>query len=380
MGVPALRTHIETARFETRTRELIEESSVAAVALDGVKRVETLILFQAHLLELANNMAAIPDMFDPTSRAAMERGMLVFDGREFDLAVPVFDRARAERFAKMSPMFILFVLVGEKGGALREEYMVPVTAGEREHLVDGMWGIHFDVDGNERHAFIRAMAANPISIKEALLAPFRKAGDALQRALDKAADSQSASMNASVTQHADTAASTTSNATETLRARGEEARAVQTASPTPAGSPPTDSAPATAGSSLMGSLPLLLAGAGIAFAALAGAAAMIVGPLGNAASYLASFVIGLPIVAAAPSGVQTTVSVVALPLAIVLVVLGVLAVPLLMYCIPITIATWFRLRQRDLATLLEGTGWAINTRLYLNRALANQLTRKPKAP
>lgn len=372
----------DTALAE-RTRELLAASDVAAVALDGVKLVEKLMLYQRDLLKLANNLVAIPDLFVPDQLAAMERGRLIFDGRELTLSVQVFDRARAERFAKLSPMFILFVQTGEKGGALTEEFMVPVTAGEREHLLDGQWGIHFDRDGTERHAYIRTIAASPISIKEALLAPFRKLNDAIQGAFDKAATSQTTAVNSQVTSQANQAATRTSTAAETARTQGEAARAAQSAPAQPAAAPAAAEAPAAEsasnkGSSLMGSLPLLLAGAGVALAALAGAATMVFTMLGAAASYLAELMSG-PFTdeMGQPSAIAELF---AFPLAIVLVGLGVLAVPLLMYAVPVSIATWLRLRRRDLATLLEGTGWAINTRLYLDRPLANQLTKKPKKP
>ncbi|MEQ1505238.1 MAG: hypothetical protein ABMB14_23610 [Myxococcota bacterium] len=85
----------------------------------------------------------------------------------------------------------------------------------------------------------------------------------------------------------------------------------------------------------------------------------------------------LPGVSALPPGPQTAWSVASVPLAIVLVVLGIVAVPAILYLVPVVIAAWLRLRRRDLATLLEASGWAINTRLYLDRALAIQLTRRP---
>ena len=50
------------------------------------------------------------------TRGLMERGRLVIDGREFDLAIRVTDAPRAETFGKMSPIFTMFVRLGERGG------------------------------------------------------------------------------------------------------------------------------------------------------------------------------------------------------------------------------------------------------------------------
>ena len=95
------------------------------------------------------------------------------------------------------------------------------------------------------------------------------------------------------------------------------------------------------------SLPLLLAGAGLAFAAISSAFAFIAGELAKLT-----------------------------PLQI----LGVFVSLVLAYVIPVSFAAWLRLRRRDLATILEGSGWAVNTRLYLNRQLARQFTTRPDAP
>ncbi|MCA9494896.1 MAG: hypothetical protein KC621_33435, partial [Myxococcales bacterium] len=205
-GADAIRAHLADETLPVRTRELLQRSEVAAVALDGVKLVEKAILFQAWLLPLTNTMVSMPDLFDEKRVGWVEQGHLVMDGRVFDLAIRVNDAGRAEKFAAMSPLYTMFVKVGDKGGALTDEYMIPVTAGEREHLCDGMWGVFFDPDGKERHAQIRKMIVNPISIKEALLAPFRKIGETIQQTLDKASASQTTAMSGSVTQNVTAAA------------------------------------------------------------------------------------------------------------------------------------------------------------------------------
>ena len=74
----------------------------------------------------------------------------------------------------------------------------------------------------------------------------------------------------------------------------------------------------------------------------------------------------------------TVIAAISYPFALLLVIVGIVLVPFLIYAVPVSLATWFRLRRRDLATLLEASGWAINTRLYLDRSLAVRLTRFPK--
>ena len=83
------------------------------------------MLFQAHLLRLANNMVAMPELMDAGQTALFEQGRLVIDGREFDLSVRVTDAGRAEKFGGMSPIFTMFVMIGDKGGTWTDQIAVP---------------------------------------------------------------------------------------------------------------------------------------------------------------------------------------------------------------------------------------------------------------
>jgi hypothetical protein len=48
--------------------------------------------------------------------------------------------------------------------------------------------------------------------------------------------------------------------------------------------------------------------------------------------------------------------------------------------VPSGLLGWLKLRKRNLALLLEGSGWALNDRLFLTRDLAAIVTRRPRLP
>jgi hypothetical protein len=48
--------------------------------------------------------------------------------------------------------------------------------------------------------------------------------------------------------------------------------------------------------------------------------------------------------------------------------------------VPTTIIAWLKLRKRNLAVVLEGSGWALNERLRLTRGLGSLFTRRRKRP
>jgi len=382
-GAELLRARLGDARLAERTRALLAESETAAVLLDGVRAVEKLVLYQQGLLTLVNSFVAMPELFTAGKRALFEHGHLVMDGRVFDLAVRVNDAARAERFGGLSSMFIMYVMVGDVGATWTDQYAIPVTAGERGNLVEGMWGVFFDIHGKERHAQVRKIASSPISIKEALLAPFRKLSELAQSMADKAASEQTTNMSSTVGSATEKAVSTAAAAPASAVAAGEAASVTTTttseASPTAA--PATTTTTATSSSKGMaGQIPMLLAGAGLAAAALASALAYVVNLIWSGAGSLAAAIVALPLVSDLPAGLSGTIQVLSLPVALILVLAGVALVPFLIYAIPVSIATWLRLRKRDLATLLEGSGWAINTRIFLTKDLAGRITTRPGIP
>lgn len=373
-GLDLLRTHVTDPTLVERTQVLLAASVEGALAVDALKALEKLILYQAHLLPLANNLVAMPALMSATDSGLAEQGRLVIDGREFDLSIKVTDSARAEKFGSMSPIFTMFVMIGEKGGTWTDQIAVPVTAGERGHLVEGQWGVFFPIEGGERHAQIRKIAGSPISIREALMAPFRRIEAAIQAAADKAANAQTSAMDKQVSAAATNATDTATSSASTTIAAGEQAKAAASAPPAPA-TPPA--APADSSPSLTSQLPVLIAGGGIALAALASAGAYVAEVVWNGAGSLATSFLAMPLVATLPEQTQSVFQVLALPVALLLIGLGLLLVPFLIYAVPVSIATWLRLRKRDLASLLEGAGWAMNTRLMLDRDHAVRLTRKP---
>lgn len=349
LPIDTVRADLADPDLAARVRELLQRSQDAAVAFDGIVSVERLILNQANLLRLTNSFAANLDLYDTDRTAQFEEGTLIVDGRRFSMAVRVPNRGRHEAFCKRGTLFVIYALIGEKGGAWEYEVAVPVTAGMRGALQEGLWGVFIDRDGRERHAYISGLVVNAISVKEALLAPFMKIGEMVQGLADKAGGAASAGMDSKVAEQTTAGFTTASSAPGKAVAAAPAATA---AAPTATATAPTTTGATTVtatagGGGMAGSLPLLLAGGGLAFAALSSAFTFIAGELAKLS-----------------------------PLEL----LGVFVALVLAYVIPVSFAAWLRLRRRDLGTILEGSGWAVNTRLYLNRELAWRFTTRPDAP
>lgn len=294
--------------------DLILDQAAAAVDVLDLRRVEKLALYQGSLLAFANNFIAFPYLYDPVQRAGFEMGTLIMDGRRFNLSVEVPDRAAYLKGIEGGTMFIMILELVHAQRKEKFEIAVPATAGQQGNLKLGKHGVFMHVDGSQWFATVVHIVDNPISLGEAMVAPFKRLGKAVTQKVE------------AITQSAE----------KKLEQSGGQVVGQLQAAPAPA-APPASSTPSGN----------MLAGGGIAIAAL-----------GSSAAFITKIFSELQ------------------PLDL---VKG-LMVAVLAVLIPSSIIALLRLSKRDLSILLEGAGWAINSRMRLNAAQCRAFTRKPKFP
>jgi hypothetical protein len=266
---------------------------------------------------LANSFISFPDLYDPQKRALFEMGTLIMDGRHFTLAVRVLNRAQHVQFSEASNMFVLYAEVSNKEGEPLYEVAIPVTSGNRGNLQVNKWGVFHDIHGRELYARVVQIVENPISLAEAISAPFRRLGQNITKRFgEKAAEAEA---------HFQTAG------TQTLTSlppagQGEPRPATRTEMRLPGG---------------------VLAGGGIAVAALGGSLAYIIRTLMEL------------------SLLQLLGGVAGLALAVLM---------------PVTLVACIKLARRDLSAILEGSGWGLNFRMRLTMRQALTFTYAPAYP
>jgi len=305
-----------------RARELVARARAQGVTADDLRLVERAILAQRHLLDVANNFVSMPDLLAADRRALFERGTLVIDERRLTMAVPVPDRAEHAGVAATGGAFVLYAELTRKG-ADPALVACPVTAGRRGNLAVGKRGLFLDRDGAEWDARVVEVVENPISLLEAAWSPFARLGRAVRGRVEALGSDAGANVDAAPTGVVTVALTQKQQQKQPDEGAERDRR---------------DRPWAAAG---------VLAGAGIALAAL-----------GSAAAFVASTLAAL-----AWWEVLT---------AVVVVLAALLA--------PILLLAWLRLRTRDLSVLLEGAGWAISARLRPTRAQARAFTQHPPYP
>ena len=155
-------------------RDLIAQSKQTAFVPDNIRALEKLILFQADILQLANNFISFPDLYDPERRAVFEMGTAIIDGRRFNFAVKVIDRAEHAKIAATSSIYVMYLELVRQDSEERPCVAAPVTAGGQGNLCLGKRGIFEDIEGQQWDARIVQIIENPIGLGGAIAAPYRR--------------------------------------------------------------------------------------------------------------------------------------------------------------------------------------------------------------
>lgn len=316
-----LKGHLESPLMQ-RVRHFIAADAAAAPEIAQLANVEKLILYQRYLLELANNFVSLSALYDPKVLTLFEEGAIVIDGRRLEFAMRVVDRPGHKKVATESRIFLVYAAISEVDGKTLFEVAAPVTRGLKGRLVAGKRGVFLARDGRVLDAQILEVVEHPISVPEAIRAPFERTARFISQKVEEfAASRQSAaeaSMQASVVQ-AGTAAATASTA------------------PGAAGAAPK-------GKMEPSQMAGILAGGGLAIAAVGSSLAFIVSSLAKItlidALKVVLSIVGLVIVISAFVG-------------------------------------WLKLRLRDLGPFLEAAGFATNPKMKVNGRLSRIFNRRP---
>jgi hypothetical protein len=314
--------------YETLTEEFFSEEAVSiiktidgilakteetACSIEEVRALERLLLIQANLIDFANNFVSFPRLYDISKRAAFEMGSLIMDGRHFNLAVPVLQRDLHQRNARASGMYVLYVLLYDTSAGINREAAVPVTSGGIGNLTMGKRGIFTDILGKEMDAEVIAIIDNPVSLREAVFAPFRRLGKLISSKVD------AITMEAEKKLDESTAKTIDQIKNKDIERTGPEKQG-------------------NAGAAGM------VAAGGVAIAAVSSAVAFITKTLSQIAWW--QILIGLGSAAAA-------------------------------VIFPASISAFIKLRNRDLSSIIEASGWAVNGRMRLTYRQSRFFTYAP---
>lgn len=290
---------------------LIERDMAFEPVAKAIASVERLVRFHRDLLTLLRNFVSFRDFYQPGRRAIFQAGTLYLDGRSCDLCIRVADVAKHASLAPLSGTYLVYCECTRRGGTEKMTIAAAVTAGDADNLMIGRNGVFYDRMGRDWDALIVRIVENPIGVRQAFWAPYKRIAKMVSEQVEKL-------VAARAKQVEDSAAVGLSD----VASSAHEGKA-------PAA--PFDVA-RFAG---------IFAAIGLAVGAIGTAVATIVtGFLGLAWWQMPLALVGIPLLVSGPS----------------------------------MIMAYLKLRRRNLGPLLDASGWAVNTRAMINVSFGQSLT------
>ena len=297
--------------------KLIDEDKALESESLSIDEVAKLLHLYRDFYTFLCNFVSFRDFYDPDGKAIFQAGELYIDERCCELCIKVPDMGPHATATSLSGMFILYCNCVDKITGNTMIIAAVMTDGDVADLREGKHGLFYDRKGVEWDATVFKIIENPISIRQAFWAPYRKIGRYIETTIEKRAAEKDSKVMADLTAKVD-------NAGKEGAAGADKKK-------------PFDIA-AFAG---------IFAAIGLAVSGLMSALAKMSESVSDW-SWWKWFV---------------------LVVAIMLVISG-----------PSMILAWLKIRKRNLSPLLNANGWAINASVKVNMTFGATLTEIGKTP
>ncbi len=301
---------------------LIGKDKALEPEANGIAAVEKLVRLNRDLFKLANNFVSFRDFYGRKDKAIFQAGTLFLDQRSCDLCLTVEDAGRHAAMAGLAGSYLAYCDCVRKGTGEKMHIVAAFTGGDSDNLMVGRNGVFYDRKGRDWDATITKIIDNPISIRQAFFAPYKK----LVRMIEEQVAKRAAAADAAADVKLAEAARTISEA--------DKAKAAAAA----AAAPPPPTKKIDTGT---------LAAIGLVLTTLLGALGGIFGKILGLAWWQ-------------------------IPLALLAIVLAI--------SLPAVLIAWLKLRKRNLGPILDANGWAVNARARLNVPFGGSLTQTPVLP
>lgn len=299
------------------------DRDLAAPRMDALRDLEKLVLLHANLYTLLMNFVSFADFYEPGNKAIFLAGTLYIDSRSCSLCVHVDDVNAHVRLATQSHLCLLYCLCVRKDASGKEHtatIAAALTAGSADDLIEGRHGVFVDNAGQAWDSTLLRVVRNPISLREAMWAPYIRFANLVGGQLQKLVAAK------------DAAISSASSKLASSTATGQADSAAKAAPP----KQPFD--------------------------------------IAKSAGIFAAVSVGISMVSASFTYIARSLFSLGWwwPMAL-LVIFAVISGPSV-------VMAWFKLRRRSLGPLLDASGWAVNTGAPINFTMGGALTAVGQMP
>ncbi len=195
LGIARVREILASGGAEALTDLIARDKALEAEAA-SIDQVERLVRYHRDLAHLCTNFVSFEDFYDGR-QAIFQYGTLYLDQRACHLCLPVTDAAKHATMAGLAGAFLAYLDCTRPATAEKMQIVAAFTAGESDNLMVGRNGVFYDRQGRDWDATITKIVDNPISLRQAFWAPYKKFVRLLEEQVAKraaAADTESHAM------------------------------------------------------------------------------------------------------------------------------------------------------------------------------------------
>ena len=136
----------------------------------AISDVERLVRYHRDLRALLHNFVNFVDFYSRDRWAAFQAGTLYLDSRSTELCVRIDSPSP---LAAMSKIYIAYCAC-TRAGSPPTNIAACFTQGDSDYLFVGRHGVFYDRQGRDWDAVVTGIVDNPISIRQAFFAPYKK--------------------------------------------------------------------------------------------------------------------------------------------------------------------------------------------------------------
>lgn len=175
--------------------------------------LKKLLLLRRDFFTLLNNYVSFYDFYAGKG-SIFQAGVMFFDSREAHLCFSINSDARHATLDPISGAYLLYCDIFR--GKEKQQVLCLLTNGASDNIVVGQNAVFYDRAGNDWNALVTKIVANPVSIREAFFAPYKKLVRLIEEQIAKRASSAEEKSNELIAQAA----------TKTVNAPVESAQAL----------------------------------------------------------------------------------------------------------------------------------------------------------
>ena len=202
LGLEAVETILKEDR-KAALLELLEKDKAEEANALSIEEVDKLVRLYKDFYRFLNNYVVLKDFYDPDFKAIFQAGRLYIDQRSTDLCVKV--DGPAPEISSLSGMYILYCACSSEKLGKSFNIAAVLTAGDVDGLREGKNAVFYDREGNDYTAKVTSIVENPLSLRQAFWAPYKKAARWISDKVDRNAAAKNEKSMGSLTSAADNA-------------------------------------------------------------------------------------------------------------------------------------------------------------------------------